>query len=125
MCIFVRPCEATNVQAINDFILFSVAAVGSLVSGFIAAECGWYVLIYVVSGMMVFNLCLFVVAWELKTQIDAAAVDGQEDIFSETNKRSISVASIMSTSSSVSNYLEPRPHQGEDEYEKVRSLSVA
>lgn len=44
--------EATEVQAINDFILFSIAGGGSLASGFIYAGLGWLALIYVVSALV-------------------------------------------------------------------------
>jgi hypothetical protein len=35
-----QPSEATEVQAINDFVLFTIAGAGSLASGFIFAEFG-------------------------------------------------------------------------------------
>ena len=38
-----QPEEATNVQAINDFILFSVAGAGSLLSGLLYSDEGMYV----------------------------------------------------------------------------------
>mmetsp|Transcript_2140 Transcript_2140/g.3361 ORF Transcript_2140/g.3361 Transcript_2140/m.3361 type:complete len:577 (+) Transcript_2140:51-1781(+) len=55
------PAEASEVQAINDFILFSVAGGGSLISGVIYASEGWKFLIYIVSAMMGVYLALFVV----------------------------------------------------------------
>ncbi|RYG67970.1 hypothetical protein EON64_06255 [archaeon] len=50
-------------QAINDFVLFSIAGAGSLISGFMYATLGWLVLIYVVSVLMVIYLLMFVTAW--------------------------------------------------------------
>lgn len=47
-----QPDEATAVQAVNDFVLFSVAGAGSLLSGAIYAAYGWLVLIYVVSVLV-------------------------------------------------------------------------
>lgn len=47
-----QPVEATEVQAYNDFIIFSVAGGGSLISGVIYATYGWLFLIYLVSGMV-------------------------------------------------------------------------
>ncbi len=38
-----QPSEATEVQAINDFILFTVAGAGSLISGVIYADFGKFV----------------------------------------------------------------------------------
>jgi len=47
-----EPMEATEVQAINDFVLFSIAGAGSLLSGVIFAEYGWLVEIYVASVLV-------------------------------------------------------------------------
>ena len=47
-----KPQEAAEVQAINDFVLFSVAGAGGLGSGFIYARMGWHFLIYTVSAMV-------------------------------------------------------------------------
>lgn len=44
--------EAVDVQAWNDFILFSIASAGSLASGYVFSYYGWYVLIYASSGMV-------------------------------------------------------------------------
>jgi len=68
-----RPCDATRVQAINDFILFSVSSAGSLASGALFASFGWSVLIYVVSGLIAGNLFLFFVAHRLKSVLDKSA----------------------------------------------------
>lgn len=65
-----KPCDATRVQAINDFILFSVASASSLASGALFATFGWSVLIYVVSGLIGGNLLLFFVAYRLKSAVD-------------------------------------------------------
>lgn len=73
-----RKCEATDVQAVNDFILFTVAGIGSLASGAIYSSGGWFVLIYVATCMMLFNIVLFSVAWTLKKVIDDA-VDNADD----------------------------------------------
>mgnify|MGYP003385697666 FL=1 len=51
-----KKSEAADVQAVNDFILFTVAGVGSLLSGIVYSNYNWKVLIYVVSGMMIFNV---------------------------------------------------------------------
>jgi len=40
------------VQGINDFILFTVAGTGSLLSGVIFAELGWLMLIVIVSSLV-------------------------------------------------------------------------
>jgi hypothetical protein len=58
--------EATEVQAINDFILFSIAGAGSLVSGFIFKIYGWHNLIYGVSGVMAVNVALIFTAKTLQ-----------------------------------------------------------
>lgn len=79
-----RKSEATNVQAVNDFILFSVAGIGSLASGAIYSTEGWFVLIYVATCMMLFNFVLFSLAFTLKKVIDDA-VENAED--SGTKKR--------------------------------------
>ena len=63
--------EAVDVQAWNDFILFTVASAGSLASGYLYSYFGWYVLIYVASGMMGFNLLLFYVAWDMRKLKDS------------------------------------------------------
>jgi hypothetical protein len=47
-----QPKEATEVQAVNDFVLFTIAGAGSLLSGEIYAIWGWSVLIYVASGLV-------------------------------------------------------------------------
>lgn len=39
-------------QAVNDFVLFTVAGAGSLLSGVIFAAYGWLALIYVVSVLV-------------------------------------------------------------------------
>eukprot|EP01035_Chromulina_nebulosa_P020643 gene20643-26765_t len=58
-----EPHEATRVQAINDFILFSVAGAGSLASGIIFEVYGWFNMILVSSGLIVLNLILFIIAY--------------------------------------------------------------
>lgn len=65
-----RPEEATDVQAFNDFILFSIAGGGSLVSGTVYADYGWKTLIYVVVGLVVLNTGLFVVSWKIKANLE-------------------------------------------------------
>lgn len=74
-----RKSEATDVQAINDFILFTVAGVGSLLSGLIYSTWGWFVLVYAVSGMCVFNIVLFAMAWRLKKAIEDSIRDAELD----------------------------------------------
>lgn len=58
-----KPIEATEVQAVNDFILFTIAGAGSLASGYIYELWGWLMLIYVCSGLMVAYLLLFTFIW--------------------------------------------------------------
>jgi len=53
------PHEATDVQAVNDFILFTIAGAGSLVSGVIYSSFSWPILIYASSALMLVNLVLF------------------------------------------------------------------
>jgi hypothetical protein len=47
-----QPHEAADVQAINDFILFTVAGGGSLVSGVLYSQFSWAVLIYLSSVLV-------------------------------------------------------------------------
>lgn len=54
-----EPREATEVQAVNDFVLFTIAGAGSLASGFIFSIFGWLVLIYVASVMVSASSCPF------------------------------------------------------------------
>jgi len=65
-----QPEEATDVQAFNDFILFSVAGGGSLISGTVYADYGWITLIYVVSGAVLLNMLLFVWSWQIKNALE-------------------------------------------------------
>jgi MFS family permease len=65
-----RPEEATDVQAFNDFILFSIAGGGSLASGVVYADYGWKALIYLVVVVVVLNTLLFVVSWKIKTALE-------------------------------------------------------
>ena len=51
-----KKSEAADVQAVNDFILFTVAGVGSLLSGIVYSFTSWYSLILLVSGMMMINM---------------------------------------------------------------------
>jgi hypothetical protein len=43
-----------GVQAINDFVIFTVAGVGSLLSGVIYSSLGWDMLIYISAAMVRF-----------------------------------------------------------------------
>lgn len=79
-------------QAINDFILFTIAGAGSLISGVIYADLGtvvltisiiiayicfflgWLVLIYFSSALMVVYLVLFSVIWFFSIKTDDVAV---------------------------------------------------
>jgi MFS family permease len=61
-----RASEAPDVQAVNDLILFSVAGVGSIISGLIYSAYGWGALVFSVSGMMVVNLALLLCATTIK-----------------------------------------------------------
>lgn len=94
--------EATDVQAVNDFILFSVAGCGSLVSGAIYSSLGWFKLIYIISSLMFINLIFFVVAnhWKaskktVATEADVldALLDGDEndELLRRLSVRSLSV----------------------------------
>lgn len=65
-----QPQEATDVQAFNDFILFSIAGGGSLVSGTVYSDYGWITLIYVVSCAVVLNILLFVWSWRVKNALE-------------------------------------------------------
>jgi len=65
-----QPEEATDVQAFNDFILFSIAGGGSLVSGTVYSDYGWITLIYVVSCAVVLNMLLFVWSWRVKNALE-------------------------------------------------------
>ena len=51
-----KKTEAPAVQAVNDFFLFTVAGIGSLISGIIYNFWGWYVVIDVACGMMALNM---------------------------------------------------------------------
>ena len=52
VCVCSQAAEATDVQSVNDFILFTVAGLGSLASGFIYSGAGWNVLIYCAAAMV-------------------------------------------------------------------------
>ena len=47
-----EPVDSVRVQGVNDVILFGVAAVGSLASGYVYSGMGWQHLVFVVSGLM-------------------------------------------------------------------------
>lgn len=123
------PHEAADVQAINDFILFTVAGAGSLLSGVIYSQFSWAVLIYVSAVMMAINLLLFTVAWKMKSKFDSPEgthkpyvddecsigdTDKESAADQGTYNRNISVASMSSITSAQN-----------DERERVRSMSVA
>ena len=59
--------EATDVQAVNDFLLFSIAGSSSFLSGYIFEEYGWVFLIYIMIAFVACYLTLFYVAWYLQT----------------------------------------------------------
>lgn len=65
------PVEATDVQAVNDFFLFSTAGLLSLASGLIFSDFGWFVLIYAVSAMMLLNVFFIFLAksWKNVTNV--------------------------------------------------------
>jgi MFS family permease len=65
-----RPDEATKVQGFNDFVLFSIAGAGSLISGLIFALYGWHVLCYVITGVVVLNMVFFLIAWRIKKKLE-------------------------------------------------------
>jgi MFS family permease len=65
-----RPDEATKVQAFNDFVLFSIAGAGSLISGLIFALYGWHILCYAITGVVVLNMVFFLIAWRIKKQLE-------------------------------------------------------
>jgi len=89
-----RPSEATDVQAANDLILFTIAGLGSLASGFIYSSYGWDVLVYSVSGMMVLNILLMYFARSIKsnTEVLRLTIAGTD---SGPPSRASSVAEIM------------------------------
>ncbi len=105
-----RPMEAPDVQAVNDLILFSVASIGSLISGFIYAAYGWQTLIFCVSGMMGLNLMLLIANAVYYNEVSDEEKDDpvgetlgslmkQSDDFSSYADTSISRYSILSRDS--------------------------
>ena len=60
---FEQPIEATEVQAINDFVIFSIAGAGSLISGVIFADFGKYIDIFVHSILLI--LPIFIITTSL------------------------------------------------------------
>lgn len=76
--------EATDVQAVNDFFLFSIAGSSSFLSGYIFEEYGWVFLIYIMIIFVACYLTLFYVAWHLQTlknneDIDKISITGSID----------------------------------------------
>ena len=65
-----KPEEATDVQAFNDFVLFSIAGGGSLISGIVFSIYGWQDLIYVVGVVVILNCVLFLVSWRIKSKLE-------------------------------------------------------
>ena len=78
-----KPEEATDVQAFNDFILFSIAAGGSLLSGWLFSSKGWIVLIYVVTGLVGLYMILFAVSWKIKANLEER--QGASTIYEQIN----------------------------------------
>lgn len=64
-----EPQEATDVQAVNDFVLFSIAGLLSVISGYIYESLGWDNLIYIVIGFMGVYLLLFVIVILMKMDV--------------------------------------------------------
>ena len=58
-----KPAEASKVQAVNDFTIYSTAGIGSLLSGIIFVQYKWLVLIYAVTMLTLIYLSLFGVIW--------------------------------------------------------------
>lgn len=50
--VHLQPHEAADVQAVNDFVIFTVAGAGSLLSGVIYSSFSWAVLIYISAGLV-------------------------------------------------------------------------
>ena len=84
-----RKNEATDVQAVNDFILFTVAGIGSLLSGVIFSYDGWYVLIYVVTGMMIFDVILYAASWRIKAEIEESVRDADNEEWTVTGNSTV------------------------------------
>lgn len=135
-----RPSEATEVQAINDFILFTIAGAGSLISGVIYADLGWLVLIYFSSALMIVYLVLFTVIWFFSIKTDDVAVKDEtvnallddETLTATYGKENVLPASErnLSISDLVMEYRKSRSfvndvHDEPDEMKAVRSVSVA
>lgn len=128
------PHEATSVQAINDAILFSVAGIGSLVSGAIFSYYGWQTLIYVTSTLIVANLVLFFLAWgfrstmdeNIKEEIPISGSNGSDQSRTKTRypQFSHSVDQFIRKLSIADEYSEISSQEGQ-EVEYVRSMSVA
>ena len=110
-----RPCEAPDIQAVNDLSLFTVAGACSIASGFVYAEYDWDVLVYAVSTMMVLNLLLLV---------SASYIDIEDD-----KERTMSLSAQIRSYSIDSDVHAQRVFDEEMERltyaEKVRSASVA
>eukprot|EP01039_Chlorochromonas_danica_P002280 gene2280-2495_t len=121
------PREATEVQAVNDFLLFSVAGGGSLGSGFIYSAAGWLVLIYVCSGMMLAYLMLFVTAWggkETDDGLEEALVPDSKSTESDATIRVTKVENSILRGLSFSSRLDGRA-ESTDVFTPVRTISVA
>ena len=54
-----HPSEATEVQAVNDFVLFTIAGLGSVLSGEIFSVYGWLYLVYITSALV--SLSMYVI----------------------------------------------------------------
>jgi MFS family permease len=107
--------EATDVQAVNDFFLFSIAGSSSFLSGYIYEEYGWVFLIYIMAVFVACYLTLFFAAWYLQTGRNK---ENDDKILVTANIDNNSIASYRSVSS-VSQ------HDRDDNVSLVRTISVA
>jgi len=64
-----RPVEALQVQAFNDFVIFSVSGISTLIAGVIYNYAGWEMLIYIswilmLCGMVMFSIAQYMIFGE-------------------------------------------------------------
>lgn len=88
----------TEIQAINDVIIFSIAAAGSALSGKVFHLYGWTTLIYFVSVLIAGNLLLFCMVWRRQDAAQCAAPQRSE---ASLYYQSVAVAAIGSEQSGL------------------------
>ena len=64
-----QPAERFKVQALNDFLIFSLQAMAALGSGYILLSYGWHALLYVCMPLL---LAMLVILWHTRGQSVAA-----------------------------------------------------